>query len=110
MISPNQTKKLKENWGDKASALSCKCEVCFVSKDFSWKCYIYAMDPQDENRILCVVKISRNRPASLESWTMQEIMGLFDHNGEGVEIDKEFRPIMADVLLKNLNRNHIYDR
>jgi len=75
----------------------------------SWECYIYSLNPEDDDEVDCIVKVSDKQPASIERWFLTNIKSLFNSHGEHVEVDKEFRPRKADELFKILNKDY-YER
>ena len=109
LLSDKQKERLKANWGEKADSLACYAEVRVYDPLSPWECYLYAMNPEDEDEVETIVKASKMMPASLERWYMTNILGLFNQDGEGVEVDEEYRPIRASELFKKLNEG-TYDR
>ena len=103
MISQLHREKLLKNWGDKASSMACMAEVRVYDPLSLWECYIFALNPEDNDEIECIVKVGKNQPATVEKWFITNIEGLFNSNGEGVEVDKEYRPRRAAELFKKLN-------
>lgn len=92
---------LMSNWGNKADALDCQAYVC-VKDDFSrWLCYIYAMNPLDENEILCFIPWP-----SMEciKWTVSELSNCYNSNGESPIVDNEFRHTNIKQLIKRYSR------
>jgi hypothetical protein len=104
MLTTNQIDKLTANWGDKADALNCKAEVrIYDTSTFpGWECYVYAMNPDDNNTVKCIVKPFRQSKGSIEEWKISEIELLYNSLGEPPEIDKEFRPIDIQQLIKKI--------
>lgn len=102
MINAYQKKILKENWGDKADCLSCLAEVRLYDALSFWQCFIYAMNPENENEIMCIVSAGKNLQPENTEWTMSEISSLYNSDGEGVEMDFGFRPRRALEILKTL--------
>lgn len=109
MLTHNQKQKLMSSWGDKADALACLAEIRLYDPLSFWQCYLYALNPEDENEVDCIVKVGRDQPATTERWFLSNIFNLFNRFGEGVEVDIEYRPQSAFKLLKKLNELKIYD-
>jgi len=104
MLNSAQIDKLKANWGQKADSLACYAEVRVYDPLSFWECYIFAMNPEDDDEIECIVKVGKDQPASVEKWFMTNIKGLFNSHGEGVQVDDEYRPRRAAELFKQLSR------
>lgn len=104
MINHNQKQKLIQNWGDKAESMSCHAEVRVYDPISSWECYLYAMNPENEDEIMCLTKTSKGDEAVTEYSSINWIQGLFNEHGEGVEVDTEYRPRRTAELFKQLNK------
>ncbi len=104
MISDFLKDKLKTNWGEKADALDCLAYVRVFDPLSPWQCYVYALNPDDEDEVECIVKVSKSQEATLERWFMTSIMSLFNTDGESVEVDEEYRPRRALDILNRLNK------
>lgn len=106
MISINaQTlSKLKQNWGDKAESLSCMSEMRVYDPLSDWQCYIYAVNPDNEDEIMCLISGGKNIEPLTTNWTLYELNLLYNSHGEGVEIDIEYRPRRTAELFKLLNQ------
>jgi len=109
MLNHKQIEKLKANWGEKAEAMSCFAEVRVYDPNSFWECYIYSLNPEDEDEIDCIVKVGKDQPACVERWFLTNIKCLFNSHGEGVKVDLEYRPKRAAELFKKLNESRIYD-
>ncbi len=103
MLSNKQKEKLIANWGEKADSLHCFAEVRVYDPLSSWECYIFALNPEDNDEVQCIVKVSKAQEATVEKWYLTNIKCLFNEYGEGVDIDDEYRPRRADYLLNKLN-------
>lgn len=110
MLNDKQKQNLIHNWGEKADALACLSEVRVYDPASTWECYIYALNPEDEDECDCIVKVSSKQRATIERWFLTNISSLFNSEGEGVQIDEDYKPRMACELMKKLNENIIYDR
>lgn len=104
MLSDKQKEKLKASWGEKADAMACLAEVRVYDPLSTWECYIYALNPQDEDEIACMIN-----GFSLEvcDWKLSEISLTFNANGESPIIDDEYRPRRAAELFKVLSERLI---
>ena len=106
MINHKQIEKLKANWGDNADSMNCRAEVRFYDPLSAWQCYVFAMNPSNENEVECIIKVGRSESATTERWFLSEIYNLFNSDGEGVVIDNEYRPQHAAELFKKLNQGY----
>jgi hypothetical protein len=103
MINATQSERLKANWGYKADAMACMAEVRLYDPMSHWQCFIYAMNPEDDNEIQCILSVGNNTAPAIARWTLPEIIALYNSIGEGVQIDPEYRPRMASQIFKMLN-------
>jgi hypothetical protein len=110
MLNDKQKEKLKSSWGDKAEALDCLAEVRVYDPLSDWQCYIYAMNPDNENEILCLISLGKNLFPVFSEWTMHEISLLYNSHGENAEIDLEYRPRNINEIYKKLRESHTYER
>lgn len=101
MITPKQKEKLKVSWGEKADSLSCNAEVRVYDPLSSWECYIYAINPLDEDEIACIIK---GFFVEVCDWRLSEIATHFNSAGEQPIIDYEYRPRLASEVFKILNQ------
>ncbi len=102
MINAKLKEILKDNWGERAESLNCYAEVKFFDEKSRWACYVYAMNPQDENEIACII----DNGGELEetTWFLSEMLQCYNDLGEHPTIDKEYRKIKASHLFKILRR------
>lgn len=100
MISEKVKQELKKNWGDRADALQCYCEVKYQDPISSWSCFIYAMNPDNEDEICCLIMDKQD--IEVIKWNVMSLMSTYNRYGEYPVIDKEFRRIHAAVLYKKL--------
>jgi len=108
MLSNNQKEKLKKNWGDLADNLACKAEIRVYDPLSKWECYIYAMNPDDEDEIDCIVT---GAIVFAGRWTISELFAIFNADGEFVKIDPDFVPRCAKTIydkLKQREYNEFY--
>ncbi len=100
MLNQATKEKLKANWGYKADSMACKAEIRIYDPSSNWCCYVYAMNPQDEDDIACIIK---GFEIEVCDWKMSEIEKMFNVDGERPVIDEEYRPRMACELFKMLS-------
>ena len=104
MITTEQSKKLKANWGVKADSMACLAELRVYDPLSSWQCYIFAQNPENDNEIMCLISGGKNLEPMVTEWTLHELSLLYNAHGEGVQIDQEYRPRRAAELFKILNK------
>jgi len=97
MLSDKQKEKLMENWGEKAECLTCNAEVRVYDPLSSWECYIYAMNPENNDEILCLIS---GFYVELCGWYMTELESCYNMIGEPPQLDSEYRPRQVSSLLK----------
>ena len=107
MLNIKQQEKLKANWGEKASSMACMAEVRVYDPLSPWECYIYAMNPDDEDEICCIIK---GFFVEVCEWRLSELASHFNAHGEAPEVDKEYRPRRAAELFKKLSEPELYER
>jgi hypothetical protein len=103
MILPNQVRALMQNWGDKAQALDCLAYTRFYDPLSSWECYIYAVNPEDPDEILCII---HGEFTSVEVWNIKALFTLFNAHGENLLLDQEYVAQNVRTILNNLARKH----
>ena len=108
MLTHRQKQNLISNWGDKAESMACNVELRVYDHLSSWQCYIYALNPEDEDEVMCLVKVSKQQAVSVERWFLTNIMSLFNEHGEGVVVDEEFRPRMVSEIYNKLREDEVY--
>lgn len=109
MLNNKQIEKLTANWGEKADSMACFAEVRVYDPLSFWECYIFALNPEDNDEIDCIVKVGKDQAPTVERWFLTNIKGLFNYHGEGVQLDNEYRPRRAAELFKKLSELRIYD-
>lgn len=109
MINNKHKERLKINWGEKADSMACMAEVRIYDPLSTWQCYIYALNPEDEDEVYCLVKVGDQQKATVERWYLTNIYNLFNYHGEKVKVDQEYRPRRVDHVLKKLNELEIYE-
>lgn len=95
--------RLKRSWGSIAESMQCYAELRYYDPVSTWECYVYAVDPSDEDTCLCIIKVHKNDHAVLDEWSLNAIRALYNEQGEGVCLDMEYRPMRACELFKRLN-------
>lgn len=107
MLTASQKHKLKENWGPRSESLDCPAEVRFYDPLSGWECYIYAMNPDNEDEILCIIGAETVEDCA---WSLSELASRFNAEGEGVKLDMEYCPIQSGAVLRKMlttkSRNH----
>ncbi len=103
MIPKPIYKKLRENWGARADSLSCYAEIKFVDRLTNWAWYILAVNPDDDSTIRCIVDEAGE--VKVCTWTLDDLDQFYNREGESPVIDREFRPMKADILYKKLKGN-----
>ena len=100
MISRSQKEILMNNWGEKAMSLACRAEIRFFDPLSPWECYIYAMNPENEDEVSCLIK---GFTAEIdENCSLKYILSQYNSEGNPPEIDYEYRPTSASQLFKNM--------
>lgn len=110
MLSEAQRDKLLANWGARAEALACYAEVRLFDAASSWQCYLLALNPHDEEEIICIISTNEKASPEVTTWTLSEVFSLYNQDGEGVKIDSQYRPRRAAELFKKLSELTIYER
>ncbi len=105
MISQNLKNKLMANWGEKADSMACMAEVRIYDPLSPWECYIFAMNPEDEDEIACIFN---GYSVEVCDWRLSEMATMFNELGENPLIDYEYRPRQAAALLKKLTELEPY--
>ena len=99
MITYDQREKLKKNWGEKADSLQCKAEVRLYDDQSTWECFIYAMNPQDEDDVKLILK---GFTVEICDGSMDALRSMFNANGEPLKRDYHYIPRMADTIYRKL--------
>lgn len=99
MISEKIKNILKHNWGERADAMDCYAEVKFTDNLSGWSCYIYAINPRDEDQIECIL---RGHSVEIGYWSLTEIYSTYNAWGDPPKIDNEYRRTKVDQLYKRL--------
>lgn len=109
MIPHLKSEKLKSQWFI-ADTLSCKAEIRFYDPLSDWQCFIFAQNPDNENDIMCIISGGKNLEPVVDFWSLYELGQMFNADGEGVQIDLEYRPRQAVEILKRLEDNNGFTR
>lgn len=102
-LNYTQTQKLMKNWDSSNDSLHCNAEIRVYDPASSFQCYIIAMYPEDENTIYCILQTNKCSQAVATLHTVFALDAMYNENGEGLEIDTEYRPRQASEILKRLN-------
>jgi len=104
MIELNEItkQKLMKNWGEKADSLECMAEVRVYDPSSSWECFIYALNPNDEDEIECIIRGSKMEEPFICVWAFSRMASFSNSLMDGVVIDHEYRPMHAAILFNKL--------
>lgn len=102
MLSESIKDNLKANWGEKADALECLAPIKIhgIDYDGEWCCFIFAMNPEDEDEVMTLTRDRQDYELML--WSVDYIFNLFGNDGEYVKIDHEYKPRNVKTLLKSV--------
>lgn len=106
MVTEDRKNRLKSSWGDKAESMNCYVEVRVFDPRSSWECYIYAMNPEDEDEICCIIK---GFFVEVSAWKMSELANRFNSEGDNLQIDYSYNPRKAVEELKRLKEEEKYE-
>ncbi len=107
MLNYNQKQKLMSNWGEKANSMSCNVELKVYDPLSSWECFVYALNPEDEDEICCII---RGFGVEVCLWSLTELSERYNVEGEYAEVDYEYRPRKASEVFKILNQVDTYGK
>ncbi len=105
MIPEALKTKLKENWCEDDTALYKKAIVRLYDPTSTWECYLIAMDKEEQD-VLCIIHPHKHAPYEFTGWTIGELSYLYNENGEGIQIDDEFVPCQASVIMKKMEKEY----
>ena len=108
MIDERKKLKLMTYWGDKATAMACLAEVRVYDPLSDWQCYIYAVNPNNDDEIMCLISGGKNLEPIVTEWTFSELGLLYNSDGEGVQVDDEYRPRRVAEIFKKLSETGVY--
>lgn len=100
MLKQATKNKLIKNWGEQADAMNCFTEVKFIDPLSNWACYIYALNPDNQDDIACLIHTDE---VDICDWSLKELYSSYNSEGEHPEIDTEFRPVLTSYLFKKLS-------
>lgn len=106
MLSNLQKENLFKSWGEIADSMQCKAEVRVYDPLSSWECYIYALNPEDEDEMCCVIN---GFYVEAIKWRLSDLFSYYNMHGEAAEIDYEFRPREIGEIYKILKSKEDYD-
>lgn len=107
MLSRKQIDRLASNWGEPADSLACMAEVRVYDPLSRWECYIYAINPDDEDEVCCLIN---GFFVEVCEWRLSELSSCFNVAGYAPMVDMEYRPRRADELFKILMEKERYGR
>ena len=98
-MRPNHIEQLLLNWDRKD--LLCRAELRYFDPKSKWECFIYAINPSDEDEMKCFIT---GEESTIEEWKFSEMAKLYNQDGESPIIDLNFRPRSLATIL-TLKRN-----
>lgn len=104
MLNKKILDKLQENWGERANSLNCYAEVRFYDPFSSWSCYLFAMDPMEQDDIQCLV--SEGEFFCIIHWKLHQLYSAYNCEGNSPFLDDEYRPIHMSTLVKRMVNKH----
>jgi hypothetical protein len=104
MLSQHQKQKLMSNWGYPADTMTCKAEVRVYDPASRWECYIYALNPHDQQEICCIIN---GFYVEICRYSIQELYTLYNQHGEPVQVDYEYVPREAAEIYRMLKQRNI---
>lgn len=107
MLSNKHKDKLKANWGERAETMECNAEVRVYDPLSKYECYIFALNPEDENEIWCIIN---GFSVETDKLTLGEIASYYNSHGEGLQVDYEYRPRQATEVYRSLTKEIYYER
>jgi len=93
--------KLKQNWGEKAECMNCYAEIKYIDESSTWACYVFALNPDDNDEICCLIHARHIIEAV--RWSLRDLHESIDSYGENPKVDKEYRRMRVAPLFKKLN-------
>lgn len=83
--------------------MECNAEVRVFDPLSPWECYIFALNPADDDEIACII---RGFGVEVTTWSLNKMELLFNIQGEAPQIDSEYRPRQAREVYKQLTRRY----
>lgn len=99
VIPQSIKERLLLNW-ENATSMACYAECKIHDPQSNWACYILAMNPFNEDEIVCIL---RGFGVTFENYSMSSIKEMYNSFGETPVMDLEYRRIWASELFKKLN-------
>lgn len=99
MIPEKVRESLMKNWGPLADSMNCYAYAKYIDPLSSWACYVYALNPENQDDIACLVY---NECVEVCEWSLQELLATYNREGEYPEMDTEYRPRLALEIYKKL--------
>ena len=99
MLTQIQKEKLKASWGEKADCLAATAELRVYDPLSCWECYIFAMNPEDQDEIACIL---HGFTVEVCNWRLSELSNHFNEEGERPVFDRQYRPRKAETILRIL--------
>jgi hypothetical protein len=99
MIPSDTKERLLANWLV-ADSMACYAECKIYDPLSRWACYILAINPLNEDEILCIFT---GLGVTIETYSMSSIRHMYNTQGEPPQLDKEYRRMWASELFKKLN-------
>lgn len=86
------------NWSHRES-IQCKAVVKLIDPLSSFECYILAQNPHNPDEIYCLINAF-----TLETgpFSLEDVLGFYNHDGEGLVQDTEYRPRAYWEIYKKL--------
>ncbi len=106
MLTNQTKKKLKANWL-LAESMDCNAEARVYDPGSPWECYIFAMNPEEENEIWCIIN---GFDVEITLYYINSLFEMFNAKGESPIIDEEFRPRHAGQIYKKLTEGNYVAR
>lgn len=98
MFSERLKNKLKANWAT-AESMECNAEARVYDPGSPWECFIFAMNSDEENEIMCIIN---GETVEVTLFYMNSLFAMFNAMGESPIIDREFRARSAREIYKKL--------
>lgn len=80
--------------------MACYAEARFYDPCSTWQCYLLAMNPQDQDEIVCILD---GFDVELCNYSLKELFTKYNVEGECVMCDTEYKPRIAAQIFKTLN-------
>ena len=87
-----------------AEAMNCYAEIKYHDPNSGWACYIYAINPEDDDEIACI--INDRGDIDVIKWSYAALNAIYNEVGEHPQIDDEYRPMRTAILFKRLCDHH----